>query len=114
MQAALHMRPWQAGDSVAALTALLHCACTPLATAGVNFTAATRTDAMTLQRMPGTHTFAVEPALPAAAWRRRCWVAARSLLAVDATLSWRASGAHLGDADAIGAHRRDTDHRSAG
>ena len=56
------IRPWQAGDSLAELTALLHRAYAPLATAGMNFTAATQTEAMTERRMQGAHTWvAVRP-----------------------------------------------------
>lgn len=51
------LRPWQPGDSLGALTALLHRAYAPLAAAGMNFTAATQTAAMTAQRMQGAHTW---------------------------------------------------------
>lgn len=45
------IRPWQASDSVEALTALLHAGYAPLAAAGLNFTAATQDAAMTARRM---------------------------------------------------------------
>jgi GNAT superfamily N-acetyltransferase len=62
MDSACTIRPWQPGDSLAALTALLHRAYAPLAAAGMNFTAATQTEAMTAQRMQGAHTWvAVAP-----------------------------------------------------
>ncbi|GCL63916.1 GNAT family N-acetyltransferase [Pseudaquabacterium pictum] len=51
------LRPWQAGDDLAALTALLHRAYAPLAAAGMNFTAATQTAAMTAQRLQGAHSW---------------------------------------------------------
>lgn len=51
------IRPWQPGDSLDALTALLHRAYAPLAAAGMNFTAATQTAAMTGQRLQGAHTW---------------------------------------------------------
>ena len=51
------IRLWQPGDSLAALTALLHRAYAPLAAAGMNFTAATQTEAMTAARMRGAHTW---------------------------------------------------------
>jgi GNAT superfamily N-acetyltransferase len=51
------IRLWQPGDSLDALTALLHRAYAPLAAAGMNFTAATQTAAMTSQRMQGSHTW---------------------------------------------------------
>ena len=54
------IRPWQPGDSLAALTALLHRAYAPLAAAGMNFTAATQTEAMTAQRMQGARTWVAE------------------------------------------------------
>jgi GNAT superfamily N-acetyltransferase len=51
------IRPWQAGDALAELTMLLHRAYAPLAAAGMNFTAATQTEAMTAQRLQGAHTW---------------------------------------------------------
>ena len=51
------IRLWQPGDNLDALTALLHRAYAPLAAAGMNFTAATQTVAMTAQRMHGAHTW---------------------------------------------------------
>ena len=51
------VRPWQAADSLAELTALLHRAYAPLAAAGLNFTAASQTEAMTLKRLQGAHTW---------------------------------------------------------
>lgn len=51
------IRLWQPGDNLDALTALLHRAYAPLAAAGMNFTAATQTVAMTAQRMQGAHTW---------------------------------------------------------
>ena len=53
----VQVRPWQAADSLAELTALLHRAYAPLAAAGLNFTAASQTEAMTLQRLQGAHTW---------------------------------------------------------
>ena len=53
----VHLRPWLASDSLAELTALLHRAYAPLAAAGLNFTAASQTEAMTLQRLQGAHTW---------------------------------------------------------
>ena len=50
---AWQIRPWQPGDSAAALTALLHAAYAPLAEAGLNFTAAHQTEAMTAKRLAG-------------------------------------------------------------
>ncbi len=56
------VRPWQAGDSLAGLTTLLHRAYAPLDAAGMNFTAATQTEAMTAQRMQAAHIWvAVQP-----------------------------------------------------
>jgi len=52
-----HIRRWQDGDALDALTALLHRAYAPLSAAGMNFTAATQTAAMTAQRMQGAHTW---------------------------------------------------------
>ena len=52
---AFHLRPWQPTDSLAALTALLHAAYAPLAEAGLNFTAAHQTEAMTAERLAGGH-----------------------------------------------------------
>ena len=52
---AWQIRPWQPGDSAAALTALLHAAYAPLAEAGLNFTAASQTEAMTAKRLAGGH-----------------------------------------------------------
>lgn len=51
------IRPWQPGDSLAALTTLLHRAYAPLAAAGMNFTAATQTEDMTARRMDGARTW---------------------------------------------------------
>ena len=51
------VRRWQAGDSLAELTALLHRAYAPLAAAGMNFTAASQSQAMTQQRLLGAHTW---------------------------------------------------------
>ena len=52
---AFHIRPWAPTDSLAALTALLHAAYAPLAAAGLNFSAASQTDAMTAERLAGGH-----------------------------------------------------------
>lgn len=49
------IRPWQSDDSAAALTALLHAAYAPLAEAGLNFTAANQTEAMTAERLADGH-----------------------------------------------------------
>ena len=51
------VRRWQTGDSLAELTALLHRAYAPLAAAGMNFTAASQSQAMTQQRLLGAHTW---------------------------------------------------------
>lgn len=48
---AWQVRPWRSGDSVATLTGLLHRAFAPLAAAGLNFTAASQTEAMTRERL---------------------------------------------------------------
>ena len=53
----VQVRPWRAADSLAELTALLHRAYAPLAAAGLNFTAASQTEAMTQQRLQGAHTW---------------------------------------------------------
>ena len=55
--APVQIRPWQAGDSLAELTTLLHRAYAPLAAAGLNFTATSQTEAMTQQRLQGAHTW---------------------------------------------------------
>ncbi len=52
---ALQIRPLAPGDSIAALTALLHRAYAPLAAAGLNFTAASQTGAMTVDRIGDGH-----------------------------------------------------------
>jgi hypothetical protein len=108
------LRPWQPGDSLDAPTALLHRAYAPLAAAGMSFTAATQTAAMTAQRLQGARTWVAVQADGAlvgtitatvqalwASFQARDWAAARGFLADDATLFWRASGEHLQDADAI-------------
>ena len=48
-------RPLAPGDSIAELTALLHRAYAPLAAAGMNFTAASQTEAMTVDRVGDGH-----------------------------------------------------------
>jgi GNAT superfamily N-acetyltransferase len=53
--AALQIRPLAPGDSIAALTALVHRAYAPLAAAGMNFTAASQTEAMTVDRIGDGH-----------------------------------------------------------
>lgn len=57
---ACSIRPWQPGDSLAGLTSLLHLAYAPLAAAGMNFSAATQTEAETADRLRGAHTWVVE------------------------------------------------------
>ena len=47
------LRPWREGDSLAALTTLLHQAYAPLGAAGMNFTAVNQTEAMTAERVRG-------------------------------------------------------------
>ena len=59
-QAQWHVRPRQAGDSLADLTALLHRAFAPLAAAGMNFTAASQTEAMTRERLSHCHCWVAE------------------------------------------------------
>lgn len=54
------VRPWQAGDARAALTALLHRAFAPLAAAGMTFTAASQTEAMAGQRLRHGHGLVAE------------------------------------------------------
>lgn len=51
----LLLRPLAPGDSLAALTALLHRAYAPLAAAGMNFTAASQTEAATADRVAHGH-----------------------------------------------------------
>lgn len=116
MAQATVIRPWQPGDSLADLTTLLHRAYAPLAAAGMNFTAATQTEAMTAARMQGAHTWvAVQPdgrlvgtitaagpfdpntqgwahALP---WFYRSDVAHFHQYAVDPTLQGQGTGAAL-------------------
>lgn len=52
---AVQIRPLAPGDSIAALTALVHRAYAPLAAAGMNFTAASQTEAMTVGRIGDGH-----------------------------------------------------------
>ena len=54
------VRPWRDSDSLAELTALLHRAFAPLAAAGMNFTAASQTEAMTGQRLRHCHGLVAE------------------------------------------------------
>ena len=58
----VQIRPWQAADSPAALTALLHRAFAPLAATGMNFTAASQTEAMTRERLSHCHCLVAEQA----------------------------------------------------
>ena len=51
----LVLRPLAPTDSLVALTALLHRAYAPLAAAGLNFTAASQTEAVTAERVAGGH-----------------------------------------------------------
>ena len=51
----VQIRPLAPGDSIAALTALVHRAYAPLAAAGLNFTAASQTEAMTADRVGDGH-----------------------------------------------------------
>jgi GNAT superfamily N-acetyltransferase len=51
----VQIRPLAPGDSIAALTALVHRAYAPLAAAGLNFTAASQTEAMTVDRVGDGH-----------------------------------------------------------
>ncbi len=55
MPAHFEVRALAPTDSLAALTALLHAAYAPLAAAGLNFSAASQTDAMTAERLAGGH-----------------------------------------------------------
>jgi GNAT superfamily N-acetyltransferase len=54
------LRPWHEGDSLAALTTLLHQAYAPLGAAGMNFTAVTQTEAVTAARVRGGHCLLAE------------------------------------------------------
>ena len=57
---AVRVRPWHEGDSVAALTALLHRAYAPLLQAGMNFTAAEQDAHTTAQRIAAGQCFVAE------------------------------------------------------
>lgn len=51
----VQIRPLAPGDSIAALTALVHRAYAPLAAAGLNFTAASQSEALTVERIADGH-----------------------------------------------------------
>lgn len=51
----VQIRPLAPGDSIAALTALVHRAYAPLAAAGLNFTAASQSEALTVERIGDGH-----------------------------------------------------------
>lgn len=65
---AFHIRPRQPTDALADLTTLLHAAYTPLAEAGLDFTAAHQTEALTAERLAGGKTCSDET-WAAPAWR---------------------------------------------
>ena len=121
-----HVRPWQAGDLLAALTALLHRAFAPLAapTAQGQGIGAALLQACEQWAVQGGHrAIALDTAAPAGQLRQRYqrngdaevasvrsfwaqvqardWAGAHALLADKATLHWPASGEHRLDADAI-------------